>query len=435
MSSTYIPSPTSYATLQDNAELTQVVTLSSVPTSSNRYNANTIAVVPTSNTVYMLTGYTSGSPNWALMGSSSGDIVTINTISPTAAGDFTIAAGTGVSITPGSNQITIGLTGGGVSIDTLTLQAGTTACVPTAAGVVTFSGAVTAAGTTPVQTNGTAANTCTLQIQTSQAIAATDATKIGLCNFNSTHFSVDANGFVELAGGGLAVDSLGVQAATGPGANPTVPTAAGLITIEGAVVAAGTVPIQTNAIAANALQVQVQTSQALAATDATKIGLCNFDSSQFAVDANGFTTLVGSIPVITKGTFLPNLEFGGSSTGITYATQTGNWVAIGTPGSGDATVVVSGFIVLTSKGAEVGNASISNLPYNCFTFQAIGSANVAQAITIDAGYAGVIVRANTASTSMDLIEQPAATSSASQILTNTNFADTSSLSFTIVYQA
>ena len=40
-------------------------------------------------------------------------IATINTIAPDASNDFTIEAGTGVTITPGTNKITIGASGGG----------------------------------------------------------------------------------------------------------------------------------------------------------------------------------------------------------------------------------------------------------------------------------------------------------------------------------
>lgn len=97
---------------------------------------------------------------------------------------------------PATSTLTISLTGGGTAIDSLTLQAGTTPCVPSAGGLITLSGAVVASGSTPIQTNGTAVNTATIQVQTSQAISSTDATKIGLCAFSSTYFAVDANGFV-----------------------------------------------------------------------------------------------------------------------------------------------------------------------------------------------------------------------------------------------
>jgi len=124
----------------------------------------------------------------------------------------------------------------------------------------------------------------------SRAIAATDGTKVGTCAFNSSHFSVDATGFVTLAGGGQAIDSIGTQTGT----NPIAPTAAGLVTINGATVAAGTNPVRTDGTGANTMAVEVQISQAIAATDATKIGLCNFNSSQFSVDANGFVSTNGN---------------------------------------------------------------------------------------------------------------------------------------------
>lgn len=94
-----------------------------------------------------------------------------------------------------SPNITINTPGGGSPIEKVALQTGTTPIVPLA-GTITFNGSTVAAGTNPVRTNGTGANTMALQVQTSQALAAADATKIGLSNFNSTNFNVDSTGFV-----------------------------------------------------------------------------------------------------------------------------------------------------------------------------------------------------------------------------------------------
>lgn len=162
-------------------------------------------------------------------------------------------------------------------------------------------GASTAAGTSPVTTSG-AVSTLTINVQKAQALAATDATKVGLANFDSASFAVDANGFVTLAGGTQAIDSIGVDATSGAGTNPVLPTAGGLVTVNGARVAAGTNPIRSVSTAANVYQVQVQTAQALAATDATKVGLANFDSADFAVDANGFVT-AALLSVVTPGAY------------------------------------------------------------------------------------------------------------------------------------
>lgn len=187
-----------------------------------------------------------------------------------------------------------------------------------AGGNLNVLGAVVAAGTTPFRTTGLA-DTLTINVQTSQAIAATDATRIGLAAFNSTEFTVDANGFVSLIGGSLAIDSVAVQSGT----SPVVPTGAGLITFNGAVVAAGTNPVRTDGTGANTYALEVQISQALAATDATKIGLCNFNSAQFSVDANGF--------VSASATGIATTITGDSGGALSPASN--NWNILGRSGS------------------------------------------------------------------------------------------------------
>lgn len=121
---------------------------------------------------------------------------------------MTLTAGAGVSFTrlgagvPGvPGTLTIGLSGGGIAADSFAMQTGTSPVVPTAGGLVTFNGAAVAAGTNPVRTNGTGANTMQLEVQRTQAIATTDATKVGLASFDSASFGVDANGFVTSTGG------------------------------------------------------------------------------------------------------------------------------------------------------------------------------------------------------------------------------------------
>jgi hypothetical protein len=75
---------------------------------------------------------------------------------------------------------------------------------PNGSGIINVVAQVVAAGTTPFTTTGNAGtSTETWSIQRSQAIAATDATKVGLAAFKSAHFSVDANGFVSSLGAGF----------------------------------------------------------------------------------------------------------------------------------------------------------------------------------------------------------------------------------------
>lgn len=166
-----------------------------------------------------------------------------------------------------------------------------TIAVP-ALGNLNVFGAVVAAGIIPFATTA-AGSTLTVNLQKSQAIAASDSTKLGLSNFDSAAFQVDANGFVQLKGGGIASTSFSIQANTAPGTNPVLPSATGVITINGAAVANHSVVLETRSRAANAYNLEVQYGTSAAATDATKSGVAHFNSAQFTVDANGFVSITG----------------------------------------------------------------------------------------------------------------------------------------------
>lgn len=58
-------------------------------------------------------------------------------------------------------------------------------------------GITVAAGTEPIETSGSG-NTLTIEMQFSQTVSSTDGTTVGLSNFDSTDFTVDSNGFVQL---------------------------------------------------------------------------------------------------------------------------------------------------------------------------------------------------------------------------------------------
>lgn len=103
-----------------------------------------------------------------------------------------------VTIGYSSPNITLDIAGASAAIEKINVQTGTSPILPSG-GVITFNGAVVAAGTNPVRTDGTGANTMALEVQISQALAAADATKIGLSNFDSSSFAVAATGFVTLS--------------------------------------------------------------------------------------------------------------------------------------------------------------------------------------------------------------------------------------------
>lgn len=102
---------------------------------------------------------------------------------------------------------------------------------------------------------------------------------------------------LDLSGGTTAIDSIAVDATTGAGTNPVLPNGAGLVTITGGQYATGTFGTRVVTIvsdAANQLRVEAQISSAVASTNSTKNGFAHFDSTSFAVDANGFVTLAGA---------------------------------------------------------------------------------------------------------------------------------------------
>lgn len=181
-------------------------------------------------------------------------------------------------------------------------------------------GTSTAAGAIPVQTSGSG-NTLTVQVQKAQAIASTNATNVGLAAFNSSQFTVDANGFVALNGSGVA------ETITGNAGGALSPTA-GNWNILGASTAPGTTPVQTSG-SVSTLTVQVQKSQAIASTNATNVGLAAFDSARFTVDANGFVSLNGAGVAETIT----------GNVGGALSPTSGNWNILGTSTAAGTTPV------------------------------------------------------------------------------------------------
>lgn len=167
---------------------------------------------PPQQKLWGLVNITNNLANWVLL--SSGGIgpllmVTVpNGTSPivpdgTGTMNFTSSGGTvvitGSSASPNNHTINFDITGGAVAIEKVNLDTGTTPIVPTA-GAITLTAGTVAAGTHPIRTDGTGASTAKIEAQFSQAIASTDATKVGLSNYSSADFTVDANGFVQSNG-------------------------------------------------------------------------------------------------------------------------------------------------------------------------------------------------------------------------------------------
>lgn len=247
-----------------------------------------------------------------------------------------IVGGIGVTTSGSGNTVTVSLTGGGAGIDEINVDTftapGTNPVLPNGSGAITVTGAQVLAGTVGanvIRTDSLAANSYTIQVQQASSSAVANASVNGVAHFNSGQFTVN-QGFVSLTGSGLAVDSFAVDTGT----SPIVPDGTGLVTISGSSVAPGTNPVRSNGTGANALTLEVQRSQAIAAADSTKVGLCNFDSSSFSVAATGFVTAstTGLLKTLT------------GDTGGALSPTSNN---INTLGSGSITIAGSGSTLTT----------------------------------------------------------------------------------------
>jgi len=195
-------------------------------------------------------------------------------------------------------QIDIGSGGPGVDDlrDQVDAQVG-----PGTTGLIDIDGAVIGnAGNPsgiPLETIADAVNsTLDVQIQVAAAITGAPADKndAGICSFDDTSFSVDANGYVTLSGGpGPSVDSV-----TGDDAEVVGADAAGNIDWQGSTVANATnaKPLYINGTpASNLMEPEIQVSAAItgAPGDKNDAGLASFNDTHFSVDADGYVSLIG----------------------------------------------------------------------------------------------------------------------------------------------
>jgi hypothetical protein len=130
--------------------------------------------------------------------------------------------------------------------------------------------------------------------------------------------------------------------------------------------------------------------------------------------------------LFASGTWTPVLAFGGSSVGIAYGTQTGQYTRVG------KIVWVSALIVLTSKGSATGVATVSGLPvavadvsvvFPCLGFSLGASVSAISGLAVVGGSA------------INLYYTPAAGDAGYLSLTNTQAGNSSIIYISGVYKA
>jgi len=299
-------------------------TSSDIQSNLGQYPIGQLWVDTQNSSSWQLVGYsvTNGvvSATWSLVGGSSSDVNTLSGdtgVAVPTAGNIQIAGGAGVTTAASGSVVTVSLIGGHDAVEQINVDAstppGTNPVIPDSLGRITVTGDQVAAGTTTnvIRTDSLAANVYTIEIQRSQAVASSTIGDNGVSHFNSSHFTVDGNGFVSLSGGGQAIDSIGVDSAIAPGTNPVLPDGAGLITVTGGQIAAASTAnaIRTQSIAANSYIVQVQRSKTEVTSTVASNGISHFDNNYFSVDSNGFVSLKAIDEVVwnTTSTNIANM--------------------------------------------------------------------------------------------------------------------------------
>jgi len=133
-----------------------------------------------------------------------------------------------------------------------------------------------------------------IQVATTLSSAPSDKNDAGISSFNDTSFSVTEHGYVTLVGGpGPTIQKTTVDAATGSGVNPVVPSGTGLITILGTAVAAQSKPIRTHSSSINAYDIEIQAATTESSSPANKnnAGISSFLDDDFTVTTHGFVSL------------------------------------------------------------------------------------------------------------------------------------------------
>jgi hypothetical protein len=248
----------------------------------------------------------------------------------------TISSGSGISVTNGSNSITIAVNGSTVG-QTITGDAGG-ALSPTAGNWNIIGGSV-AAGTAPVATSGSV-STLTVNVQRAQTVAALDTTKVGLANFNSADFTV-SSGFVSLlstgagktitgdTGGALSPTSNNWNILGGPGI--TTSGSGSTLTINGVVFTDTTAATLVADNGYYATAAGTYTLPAAPAQGELIIIACD-TTGAVAVTANsGQTIRIGSSITATAGNLTSTAR--GDSLTLRYRTSGTVWITVSSMGN------------------------------------------------------------------------------------------------------
>lgn len=134
---------------------------------------------------------------------------------------------------------------------------------------------------------------------------------------------------------------------------------------------------------------------------------------------------VNTLDDYEEGTFSPGISFGGGTTGITYALQSGSYTKIGNR------VFCTGKVELTTKGSSTGDALITGLPFTIANSNdALSAASLRMA---DVSFADFPQAYGVAATTTIALEE-ITNAGTRTTLVDTNFANSSFITFSFNYR-
>lgn len=377
---------------------------------------NTLTGLATANNGILTTGAT-GTPAVTALASDGQIIIGSSIGSPSAA---TLTAGSGISITNGHNSITVASTAAS-GISTINGDSGsaTGSTVTFNANTNSGSSVVFSANTSTVSLKVTDSNNNTIigSSAGNGSITGTENTMMGHLAGNALTSGGFNVGIGYQALGNVATGQDNTAIGLGAGANYSTSESSNICI--GASVG-GTIG------ESNVIRIGNQGSSTAQQNKCFIAGITGVTvSNTNLVTINTSTTQLGSMTYST-GTWTPGMAFGGSSTGITYSIQNGQYTQIGN-------MIIAGFVInLINKGSATGNATITGLPVsmgsngNNFTCVIAGGG-----ITLSTNYTVLLARGTTSATTLDMTQFGSGQTYITA--TNTNFSNTSGISGTIIY--
>lgn len=279
------------------------------------------------------------------------------------------------------------LIGGGVTPPTMSFDVnsntapGTDPTVPTLTGAMGIKGAAVAAHSIPVETHARVANEFNVEVQVASAVTGDPGTTVaaGLAQFDDTSFAVTSEGYVTFTGGvGTHIDTV-----TGDSGGAIGPDGASNIGLTGLTVANATnaKPVSVEGAAnAQVVEVQVATEVTGAPADSNDAGIASYNDTQFAVDANGYVTLVGAADLPSVQTLTgddavvtgPDASGNLDMTGLTVANATNAKPVYVNGGTNSEVVEVQVGTAVTGAPADKNDAGIVSFDDTSFAVNADG---------------------------------------------------------------